>query len=134
MRSTEVFLSMGCIFPNRGRGNFPTNVKFKFYFKILSLSLRSSITFSLTLPSTLSSSSKLSFYFNFNLRTIWRKSIVYRSLHWSWDRNNEQNIGASQSLYAHLFFNFLAGAPTTEINSLIAPDGLRRKIWWLGGG
>ena len=51
---------------------------------------------------------------------IWRKSIVYGSLHWSWDRNNEQNIGASHSLYAYLFFfNFLAGAPTTEINSLI---------------
>ena len=50
--------------------------------------------------------------------TIWRKSIVYRSLHWSWDRNNEQNIGASHSLYAYLFFltswlvSFIIGSRT----------------------
>ena len=50
--------------------------------------------------------------------TIWRKSIVYWSLHWSWDRNNEQNIGASLSLYAYLFFltswlvSFIIGSRT----------------------
>ena len=54
----------------------------------------------------------------FSPSTIWRKSIVYRSLHWSWDRNNEQNIGASHSLYAYLFFltswlvSFIIGSRT----------------------
>ena len=45
-------------------------------------------------------------------------TIVYRGLHWSWDRNNEQNIGASLSLYAYLFFltswlvSFIIGSRT----------------------
>ena len=56
--------------------------------------------------------------YHFLVSTIWRKSIVYRSLHWSWDRNNEQNIGASHSLYAYLFFltswlvSFIIGSRT----------------------
>ena len=58
------------------------------------------------------------FHIGETLSTIWRKSIVYWSLHWSWDRNNEQNIGASLSLYAYLFFltswlvSFIIGSRT----------------------